>query len=108
MPVPNARRAHTSAKNLAQVLSSNARVLSSNALLVAVLCAALAPHVPLAAQASTGSETGTMPPAVAPARALATATRAEQPPAIDGRDDDVVWSASAPIDAFRELVEREL
>jgi hypothetical protein len=99
----HAHRVLTSAKKLAQALSSHHHVLSSNALLVAGVCAVLLPRTPLAAQASTGTETGTMPPTVAPGRAIATATRAEQPPAIDGRGDDVVWSASAPIDGFREF-----
>ena len=33
---------------------------------------------------------------------MARATRAAQPPVIDGKDDDAIWATAAPITAFRE------
>ena len=94
MPSSHRRPVASSAKNLARVLFSG--------LFLAALCALL-PRTPLAAQAAAGSETGTPPSAGAPARVVATASRAERAPAIDGRDDDAAWSASTPIDGFREF-----
>jgi hypothetical protein len=37
------------------------------------------------------------------AATTATAARAAQPPAVDGRDDDAAWSAATPITAFRQF-----
>jgi uncharacterized protein DUF5916/cellulose/xylan binding protein with CBM9 domain len=50
-------------------------------------------------------QTGTTPPqrpAASPVPTSLTATRAVQPPAIDGRDDDLVWRDARPITEFQE------
>src|SRR4051812_31802809 len=66
-------------------------------------CSAFLPHTPLAAQAPAGAESGAVAPTAAPAHVLATASRAERAPLIDGRDDDAVWSVSTPIDGFQQF-----
>jgi len=89
------RRIVASAKNLARALAWKALVVIGPA-----ACSALVPRTPLGAQATTGIEAGVMaPPAPAPARA----SRAERPPVIDGRDDDVAWSTTTPIDGFQQF-----
>jgi hypothetical protein len=41
-------------------------------------------------------------PAPAPAATSVRATRAAEPPALDGRDDDAVWRAAPVVDAFQQ------
>src|SRR6476661_3808147 len=95
---PHARRIVASAKNLALVLSWKVLLVVGPA-----ACSALLPRTPLAAQAPAGAESGVMAPVAAPAHVLATASRAERPPVIDGREDDAVWSVSTPIDGFQQF-----
>lgn len=58
--------------------------------------------VALLAQRATGLQADS--PAVRlPAVTTAVATRALRPPVIDGREDDAVWRAAAPITDFREV-----
>jgi len=65
-----------------------------------MLCALpLLAAVTLAAQSTDGSHAAD-PPSAAP-RSV-TATRAAQPPTIDGRDDDAVWRLAKPITEFHE------
>lgn len=45
--------------------------------------------------------------AARPAAAQARATRAAQPPVIDGRDDDAAWDSATPVSAFREYQPRD-
>jgi hypothetical protein len=51
--------------------------------------------------ASQSTPSGSAP--ADPAATQATATRAVQPPTIDGRDDDEVWRTAQPITAFQEF-----
>src|SRR5947209_5806421 len=103
--------------------ASTARRVALSAKKLALRCAALPPHhfapvallallsllvlcvssTALVAQSTAMESSGVAISANASARAVAMASRAAQPPAIDGRDDDAVWSASAPIDAFRQF-----
>jgi len=55
--------------------------------------------VTLAAQSTDGPRAADPPPA---APRSVTATRAAQPPIIDGRDDDAVWRLAKPITQFQE------
>src|SRR5437879_2856086 len=65
-----------------------------------MLCALpLLAAVTLVGQSTDGSRTAD-PPSAAP-RSV-TATRAAQPPTIDGRDDDAVWRLAKPITEFQE------
>ena len=95
MPSSHPRRIIASAKKLALVFAWKVFLVVGPG-----ACSALVPRTPLLAQTTVGTETGT-PSAAAPARVLATASRAERAPVIDGRDDDAAWSASTPIDGFR-------
>jgi hypothetical protein len=92
------RRIVVSAKNLALSLSWKVLLVVGPA-----ACSALLPRTPLGAQAATGTESSAVTSAGAPARVLATASRAERAPVIDGRDDDAVWSVSTPIDGFQQF-----
>src|SRR6266516_842692 len=57
--------------------------------------------LPLLAAVTLSSQSQDPPPPPAPgSRALA--TRAAQPPVIDGRDDDAVWREAQPITGFQE------
>jgi hypothetical protein len=54
--------------------------------------------------AQSEGQSGTQATATAVSgHAVANATRAAQPPSIDGRDDDAAWRAAAPIVAFRQF-----
>ena len=53
------------------------------------------------APASAGGASHPAPPP-APTATLAHAVRAAQPPVIDGRDDDSIWSVTPPITQFKE------
>src|SRR5690349_12087836 len=98
MRLSHPRRMLASAKKLARQFSWAFLLVVGPA-----ACPALLPGTTLVAQTAAGAETGAMSSAPAPVRALATASRAERAPLIDGRDDDAVWSASAPIDAFQQF-----
>ena len=98
MRLSRPRRMLASAKKLARQFSWTCLLVVGPA-----ACSALLPSVSLSAQSAAGAETGALPSTSAPARALATASRAERAPVIDGRDDDAVWSASAPIDGFQQF-----
>ncbi len=50
----------------------------------------------------TQAQTERPDPAVAPAANTAVATRAVQPPVIDGRDDDAVWRTAVAITGFKD------
>ena len=66
-----------------------------------MLCALpLLAAVTLAVQSTDGSHAADPRPSAAPRRV--TATRAVQPPVIDGRDDDAVWRLAKPITEFQE------
>src|SRR2546425_13240552 len=55
--------------------------------------------LPLLAAVTFGSQ-GQAPTPVPASRVIA--TRAAQPPVIDGRDDDAVWREAQPINGFQE------
>src|SRR6266496_6337106 len=57
--------------------------------------------LPLLAAVTLSSQSQDPPPPPAPASRVL-ATRAAQPPVIDGRDDDAVWREAAPITGFQE------
>ena len=96
MPSSHPRGIVASAKKLARVLAWKVFLVVGPG-----ACSALAPRTPLVAQTAAGTETGTTPSASAPARVMATASRAERAPVIDGRDDDAAWARATPIDGFR-------
>src|SRR5437879_12660784 len=57
--------------------------------------------LPLLAAVTLATQSQDPPPPLAPgSRVLA--TRAAQPPVIDGRDDDAVWREARPITGFQE------
>src|SRR6266498_4043783 len=58
--------------------------------------------VTLASQAPDPPPRDPRDPAPARTPASVTATRAAQPPVIDGRDDDAVWREARPISEFQE------
>jgi hypothetical protein len=82
--------------------SANAKKL---ALLGRPLAAAALPIVVFASSlhAQSGTPTATQAGTAAGASMAAMATRATQPPALDGRDADAAWSVAAPITAFRQF-----
>src|SRR2546430_4971368 len=57
--------------------------------------------LPLLAAVTLASQSQDPPPPPAPASRVL-ATRAAQPPVIDGRDDDAVWREAQPITGFQE------
>ena len=57
--------------------------------------------LPLLAAVTLSSQSQDPPPPPAPASRVL-ATRAAQPPVIDGRDDDAVWREAQPITGFQE------
>src|SRR6266704_423999 len=57
--------------------------------------------LPLLAAVTLSSQSQAPPPPPAPASRVL-ATRAAQPPVIDGRDDDAVWREAQPITGFQE------
>src|SRR2546430_15936751 len=57
--------------------------------------------LPLLAAVTLASQSQDPPPPPAPASRVL-ATRAAQPPVIDGRDDDAVWRGAPPVTGFPE------
>ena len=89
----------TESPSNAKKLASTHRCVSIAALLVVAFASSAGAQHSAPAATQGGTATG--------ASAAAMAVRAEQAPAIDGRDADAAWSAAAPITAFRQVDPRE-